>query len=89
MTSIVQHIISSFPDYSIASKQRPDGFLLEFTRADNSIEFRRVLPKQCASQTDTDAFIHGVRRDLALLNGQVPPRDSLRKLRNIGLPSYM
>jgi hypothetical protein len=89
MSAVVQHIIRSFPDYSIASKQRPDGFLLEFSRAEERIEFRRVLPKQCASETDTEAFIHCVKRDLALLSGEVPPKDSLRKLRNIGLPSYM
>ena len=89
MSTVVQHIISSFPDYSIQSKPRPAGFLLAFSSRDTEIEFRRVLPKRFASETDSEAFIHGIRRDLAIMNGQVPPKDSLRKLRNIGLPSYI
>ena len=66
MSTVVQHIISSFPDYSIQSKPRPDGFLLEFSSRDTEIEFRRVLPKRFASETDSEAFIRSTAAQAAL-----------------------
>ncbi|WP_462379307.1 hypothetical protein [Pseudomonas sp. Marseille-QA0892] len=85
--SMLNEVISSFPEYTINSIQRPDGYLLEFENA-GQVQIRRVLPKRFEGEPGMDVFIHEMHRDLALLNGQTPPKQSLRRLRTLGLPSY-
>lgn len=89
METVVQLLVKAFPDYSISANQRPDGLLLHFASNDKqAIEFRRVLPTAIQGGAEMDRFILEVRRELALRRGDVPTSESLRRLRDQGLPSY-
>ncbi|WP_313513398.1 DUF3509 domain-containing protein [Pseudomonas sp.] len=89
MHQALETIAAAFPDYQISSKARPDGGCLLTVRHADGTEMKRVVS---ADQTGTapriEWLICTMRRDMAQQVGEVPPAESLRRLRESGLPTY-
>jgi hypothetical protein len=89
MNSALQQIAAAFPDFQMTAQPRPDGGYLVILRRQDDTEVRRVVTiGQLATDTQTEWLINAMRRDMALQFGEVPPVESLRMLRQSGLPTY-
>lgn len=89
MHQALETIAASFPDYQISAKARPDGDYLLALRCRNGAEIKRVVSAtQITTHARIECLISTMRRDMAIQFGEVPPVESLRLLREAGLPTY-
>ncbi|MCQ4270338.1 DUF3509 domain-containing protein [Pseudomonas kuykendallii] len=89
MHQALETIAASFPGYQTSATARPDGGYLLALRGKDGSEIKRVVSAaQITTHARIECLISTMRRDMALQFGEVPPVESLRRLREAGLPTY-
>jgi hypothetical protein len=89
MNDLLDAVTAAFPDYEVTAVARPDrGCLVTLKNFDGSLVKRAACASQVSDDLQRERFVNMMKRDVALHFGELPPVETLSRLRRSGLPAY-